>query len=90
LEASRRTESGNADRRRPFSSTVSSISTDDDRDLPLMSQKISVLVVCLGNICRSPMAEAVLRDVAKVRNIECVVDSAGTASYHVGDDPDER
>jgi len=50
----------------------------------------SVLVVCLGNICRSPMGEAVLRHVAKERGIDLHVDSAGTAAYHVGDEPDDR
>ncbi|KAI0307698.1 phosphotyrosine protein phosphatase I superfamily [Multifurca ochricompacta] len=49
-----------------------------------------VLVVCLGNICRSPMGEAVLRHVAKVRNIDLTVDSAGTAGYHISEEPDER
>ncbi len=48
------------------------------------------LVVCLGNICRSPMGEAVLRHIAKGRNIDLIVDSAGTAAYHVGEEPDER
>ncbi|KAF9527805.1 phosphotyrosine protein phosphatase I superfamily [Crepidotus variabilis] len=52
--------------------------------------EIKVLVVCLGNICRSPMGEAVLRDVAKKRGINVEVDSAGTAGYHVGEEPDER
>lgn len=51
----------------------------------------SVLVVCLGNICRSPMGEAVLKHVARERNIELAkVESCGTAGYHVGDEPDER
>ncbi|KAH9982356.1 phosphotyrosine protein phosphatase I superfamily [Lactifluus volemus] len=50
----------------------------------------SVLIVCLGNICRSPMGEAVLNNVAKERNIDLTVDSAGTAAYHVGEEPDER
>lgn len=49
-----------------------------------------VLIVCLGNICRSPMGEAVLRHIAKERNIDLIVDSAGTAGYHVGEEPDER
>jgi low molecular weight phosphotyrosine protein phosphatase len=49
-----------------------------------------VLVVCLGNICRSPMGEAVLRDIAKERKIDLTVDSAGTAAYHVGEEPDDR
>lgn len=51
---------------------------------------ISVLVVCLGNICRSPIGEAVLRQVAQERGVEIVVDSAGTAGYHVGEEPDPR
>lgn len=51
---------------------------------------ISVLVVCLGNICRSPMGEAVLKHVAEQRGIDIHVDSAGTAAYHVGEDPDDR
>ncbi|KAL5495400.1 STP1 [Sanghuangporus weigelae] len=51
---------------------------------------LSVLIVCLGNICRSPMGEAVLRHVAKERGIEISVDSAGTAAYHIGEEPDGR
>ncbi|TDL28626.1 phosphotyrosine protein phosphatase [Rickenella mellea] len=56
----------------------------------MSSVSVSVLVVCLGNICRSPMGEAVLRHVASERGIDITVDSAGTAAYHVGEDPDER
>jgi low molecular weight phosphotyrosine protein phosphatase len=51
---------------------------------------LKVLVVCLGNICRSPMGEAVLQDIAKKRGLDIVVDSCGTAGYHVGEEPDER
>ena len=51
---------------------------------------MKVLMVCLGNICRSPMAEGVLRHLAQERGIELTVDSAGTAGYHVGDPPDHR
>ncbi|KAG2138602.1 phosphotyrosine protein phosphatase [Suillus bovinus] len=52
---------------------------------------ISVLVVCLGNICRSPMGEAVLRNEALKRGITDIhIDSAGTAAAHIGEDPDER
>ncbi len=51
---------------------------------------LKVLVVCLGNICRSPMGEAVLADVAAKRRIDIEVASAGTAGYHVGEEPDER
>jgi protein-tyrosine phosphatase len=49
-----------------------------------------VLMVCLGNICRSPMAEGVLWSIAQVRNLNLEVDSAGTANYHVGESPDHR
>ncbi|KAJ7293433.1 phosphotyrosine protein phosphatase I superfamily [Mycena rebaudengoi] len=49
-----------------------------------------VLIVCLGNICRSPMGEAVLRHAAKQRGLSVVVDSCGTAGYHVGEDPDDN
>ncbi|GAA5860403.1 hypothetical protein JCM3774_000408 [Rhodotorula dairenensis] len=50
----------------------------------------SVLFVCLGNICRSPLAEAVFADICKKRGLDIDVDSAGTAGYHVGEEPDER
>jgi protein-tyrosine phosphatase len=49
-----------------------------------------VLMVCMGNICRSPTAEVVLRDKAKAQGIELVVDSVGTENYHIGDPPDAR
>jgi low molecular weight phosphotyrosine protein phosphatase len=54
------------------------------------SPSVRVLIVCLGNICRSPIGEAVLKDVAAKRGIEIYVDSAGTSNYHAGDLPDER
>ncbi|MGI1660805.1 low molecular weight protein-tyrosine-phosphatase [Palleronia sp. KMU-117] len=46
-----------------------------------------VLCVCLGNICRSPTAEAVLRAQAVARGLDLVVDSAGTGGWHVGKPP---
>ena len=49
-----------------------------------------ILMVCLGNICRSPLAEGILRKKIKEKDINAVVDSAGTASYHVGENPDPR
>ena len=51
-----------------------------------------VLFVCLGNICRSPTAEAVLREIARREAAALVleVDSAGTHGYHAGSPPDER
>jgi len=51
---------------------------------------ISVLFVCLGNICRSPMAEAVFRSLCKKHPRSLFVDSAGTGAYHTGDGPDPR
>ncbi|NCP15254.1 MAG: low molecular weight phosphotyrosine protein phosphatase [Sphingomonadales bacterium] len=51
---------------------------------------ISVLFVCLGNICRSPMAEGAFRAVASDRGLACAIDSAGTASFHIGSPPDAR
>ncbi len=47
-----------------------------------------ILMVCLGNICRSPLAEGVLK--SKVASKSILVDSAGTAAYHVGNSPDKR
>jgi len=47
-----------------------------------------ILMVCLGNICRSPLAQGILE--SKVNADEVFVDSAGTAAYHVGNLPDER
>ncbi|MFN3387424.1 MAG: low molecular weight protein-tyrosine-phosphatase [Allosphingosinicella sp.] len=51
---------------------------------------VSVLFVCLGNICRSPLAEAALRGEAERLGIEIAVDSAGTGDWHVGSPPDPR
>ncbi len=50
--------------------------------------KTKVLMVCLGNICRSPLAEGILRSKVDTSVIE--VDSAGTAGYHIGNPPDPR
>jgi protein-tyrosine phosphatase len=56
------------------------------------SAEMAVLMVCLGNICRSPTAEAMLRHklLAAGLHERVAVDSAGTEGYHVGDPPDER
>jgi protein-tyrosine phosphatase len=50
----------------------------------------SVLFVCLGNICRSPLAEAALRAAAERTGVSIEVDSAGTGGWHVGEPPDRR
>ncbi len=50
----------------------------------------SILFVCLGNICRSPLAEAALREEARRRGLDLTVDSAGTGNWHAGEPPDRR
>jgi protein-tyrosine phosphatase len=50
----------------------------------------SVLFVCLGNICRSPLAEAALRAEAEKAGLDLTVDSAGTGDWHIGSPPDRR
>lgn len=47
-------------------------------------------MVCLGNICRSPMAEGILRAHIEESGIKAIVDSAGTSGYHSGENPDFR
>lgn len=54
-----------------------------------MSQP-SVLFVCLGNICRSPLAEAALRSEAVAAGLAITIDSAGTGGWHAGQPPDPR
>ncbi len=50
--------------------------------------KTRILMVCLGNICRSPLAEGILK--SKLNPERFIVDSAGTGHWHVGDTPDPR
>jgi len=54
--------------------------------------KVSILLVCMGNICRSPLAEAVLRVMGERAGLgrRLEIDSAGTHGYHIGDAPDAR
>ncbi|WP_142783163.1 low molecular weight protein-tyrosine-phosphatase [Changchengzhania lutea] len=47
-----------------------------------------ILMVCLGNICRSPLAEGILK--SKLSQEKFIIDSAGTANYHTGNAPDKR
>jgi len=47
-----------------------------------------ILMVCLGNICRSPLAEGILR--SKLSENSFLIDSAGTSNYHIGSQPDKR
>lgn len=47
-------------------------------------------MVCLGNICRSPLAEGILKSKIEESNLNIIVDSAGTSGYHAGQSPDPR
>ncbi len=51
---------------------------------------MKIMMVCLGNICRSPLAEGILQDKVNARGLDWTVDSAGTSGYHVGELPDSR
>jgi protein-tyrosine phosphatase len=55
-------------------------------------EKVSVLFVCMGNICRSPTAQGVFENLVRSRNLQHIIeiDSAGTHAYHVGESPDSR
>jgi protein-tyrosine phosphatase len=57
-----------------------------------LSTARSILFVCMGNICRSPMAEAMFRHQATLRGVldEFTIDSAGTGGWHAGSPPDDR
>ena len=47
-------------------------------------------MVCLGNICRSPIADGLLQSKVTMKELDVFVDSAGTAGYHIGEKPDKR
>lgn len=51
---------------------------------------MKVLFVCLGNICRSPLAEGIMKDKLQKLGTLAIVDSCGTSDYHIGDKPDIR
>jgi protein-tyrosine phosphatase len=51
---------------------------------------MKILMVCLGNICRSPLAQGILEDKIKKYNLDWIVDSAGTSGWHDGEQPDNR
>jgi protein-tyrosine phosphatase len=55
-----------------------------------MAAKFTILFVCLGNICRSPLAEAAFRREVSRIGMDAEVDSAGTGGWHVGNAPDRR
>jgi protein-tyrosine phosphatase len=60
--------------------------------MPRSKEKVGVLFVCLGNICRSPLAEGIFRDLVRQAGLEdrFDIDSAGTSGYHDGDAADAR
>ena len=51
---------------------------------------MKILMVCLGNICRSPLAEGIMQHLAKENGLDWDVDSAGTGNWHIGQAPDPR
>ncbi len=51
---------------------------------------MKILMVCLGNICRSPLAEGILKHKAREQGLDWTVDSAGTSAWHLGEPPDPR
>lgn len=51
---------------------------------------MKILMVCLGNICRSPLAEGIMQHLAKNEGLDWEIDSAGTGNWHVGSPPDRR
>jgi low molecular weight protein-tyrosine phosphatase len=62
------------------------------REYGILSGVVRLLFVCMGNICRSPTAEGVMRGLLREEGLEAVVqvDSAGTGAWHLGDPPDAR
>ncbi len=58
----------------------------------MSKEKIKILFVCMGNICRSPTAEGAFKSQIEAKNVEHLfeIDSAGTHAYHIGESPDSR
>jgi protein-tyrosine phosphatase len=52
--------------------------------------RMKILMVCLGNICRSPLAEGIMRHLAAAKGLDWEIDSAGTGNWHIGHSPDHR
>jgi len=51
---------------------------------------MKILMICLGNICRSPLAEGIMKHLVAEQGLDWTVDSAGTGNWHVGEGPDHR
>uniref|UniRef100_A0A5B7BAJ3 acid phosphatase n=1 Tax=Davidia involucrata TaxID=16924 RepID=A0A5B7BAJ3_DAVIN len=79
-------------RQRPIITASSMASTPSTAESETQTKPFSVLFVCLGNICRSPAAEGVFRDLVKKRGLDSkfTIDSAGTINYHEGNEADPR
>ena len=60
--------------------------------IKVLKNKVSVVFICLGNICRSPTAEGVFRHIVQQDGLDewITTDSAGTHAYHIGEQPDRR
>jgi len=56
----------------------------------LQIKNMNILMVCLGNICRSPLAEGIMQHLVDEHRLNWMVDSAGTGNWHVGEAPDRR
>ena len=65
---------------------ISKHSTSASAQLPYL-RAMKILMVCLGNICRSPLAEGILKDKAAKAGLNWEIDSAGTNGFHVGESP---
>ncbi|KAK6936181.1 Phosphotyrosine protein phosphatase I [Dillenia turbinata] len=77
---------------KPSQQSLIKASMSSSASTEIQTKPFSVLFVCLGNICRSPAAEGVFRDLVKKRGIDSNfnIDSAGTIGYHEGDQADPR
>ncbi len=51
---------------------------------------MKILMVCLGNICRSPLAHGIMQQIIEEQHLDWEVDSAGTGAYHINQPPDQR
>jgi protein-tyrosine phosphatase len=58
--------------------------------LKLYNKNMKILMVCLGNICRSPLAEGIMQHLAEEKGLDWEIDSAGTGNWHAGEGPDRR
>jgi protein-tyrosine phosphatase len=56
----------------------------------VITKKMKILMICLGNICRSPLAEGIMQHLSDEMGLGWEIDSAGTGNWHVGEGPDRR